>query len=162
MNAMNIIERLNMQPHPEGGYYAETFRHPLTVVLSNGRLRNLGTTIYFLLQNHDRSHFHRLGSDETWFFHGGETIELLMLKDGELKKYNISSRVAEGDYPQLLVPSDTWFAAHIPSGKGYALVSCTVTPGFDFEDFELATKDQLEKEGYDVNKIPKDFLIEGD
>jgi predicted cupin superfamily sugar epimerase len=157
--AASIIEVLNMLPHPEGGFYAETFRHAKSITLPDGRLRSLGTTIYFLLQNKDKSHFHRLRSDETWFFHAGETIELLMLTNGKVEKYKIGAVVTEGEYPQLLIPAHTWFAAHLPTGEGYALVSCTVTPGFDFEDFELATAETLQEEGFDLNEIPGEFLI---
>ncbi len=159
MPAASLIATLNMLPHPEGGYYVETFRHPQTLTLPDERVRNLGTTIYFLLQNDDRSHFHRLSSDETWFFHAGETIELLMLVKGKLETYKIGSLVTEGEFPQFLVPANTWFAAHIPGKKGYALVSCTVTPGFDFEDFELASAKILESEGFDLAEIPAGFML---
>jgi predicted cupin superfamily sugar epimerase len=159
MEASQIIEALNMKPHPEGGYYAETYRHPQTVDLINGRVRNLSTTIYFLLTGSNKSHFHRLSSDETWFFHHGENIELIMLQDGKSISYTIGNNLTVGALPQLLIPANTWFAAHLPSKNGYALVSCTVSPGFDFEDFELASLHILKEEGFIPENIPTEFVI---
>ncbi|MCU0388580.1 MAG: cupin domain-containing protein [Chitinophagaceae bacterium] len=159
MVAQDFIEALNMKPHPEGGFYAETYRHPEMVVLDNGRKRNLSTTIFFLLKGTDRSHFHRLSSDEIWFFHAGETIELIMLQNGKSVSYIIGNNITDGALPQLLIPANTWFAAHLPSRKNFALVSCTVTPGFDFADFELATLNQLLEEGYLITDEMKNFII---
>jgi predicted cupin superfamily sugar epimerase len=159
MESMQIVEALKMQPHPEGGYYAETYRHAQTIDLGDGRIRNLTTTIYFLLTGQTRSHFHRLSSDETWFYHYGEIIELFMINQGKTVSYLLGNNLTEGSLPQLLIPANTWFAAHIPSGKNFGLVSCTVSPGFDFEDFELATIKKLEEEGIDTSQIPMEFIL---
>jgi predicted cupin superfamily sugar epimerase len=160
MDVQQIIKTLNMKPHPEGGFYAETFRHIEMIVLPDGRKRNLSTTIYFLLTDRDKSHFHRLGSDETWFFHCGETIELITLEKDGTKSYVLGGEVTAGQLPQLRIPANTWFAAHLPAQKGYALVSCTVCPGFDFEDFELARGEQLTKEGWKIDEKLRKFIIE--
>jgi uncharacterized protein len=159
MELKKLLDRLQMKPHPEGGYYAETFRHPEIIALADGRRRNLSTTIYFLLTGNDKSHFHRLGSDETWFFHAGETIELLTLENSDSKSFFIGNDILASEVPQLLIPANTWFAAHLPSKKGYALVSCTVCPGFDFNDFELASGEQLKKEGWVLDEKLREFII---
>ena len=159
IEALQVIEALHMKPHPEGGYYAETYRHGRTIELEDGSKRNLSTTIYFLLSGNDKSHFHRLSSDETWFFHFGEPIELIMLKDGKKISCTIGHNITDGALPQLLIPANTWFAAHIPSRKNFSLVSCTVSPGFDFADFELASIQILQEEGFVAEKIPMEFII---
>lgn len=158
MTARNIIESLAMLPHPEGGYYKETYRHPQVITLENGKKRNLTTTIYYLLEGGDRSHFHRLCSDETWFFHSGQCIELIMLQDGKMITQLVGNRISEGETPQLLIPANTWFGAQLLQDEGYGLVSCTVSPGFDLADFELATEKQLLSEGYAVTDAYKPFI----
>jgi predicted cupin superfamily sugar epimerase len=159
MEAMQIVKALKMQPHPEGGYYAETYRHAQTIDLGDGRNRNLTTTIYFLLTGETRSHFHRLSSDETWFYHYGEPIELFMINQGKTLSFLLGNNPTEGSLPQLLIPANTWFAAHIPSRKNFGLVSCTVSPGFDFADFELATLKKIEEEDIDTSQIPMEFIL---
>lgn len=155
----HIIDQLRLIKHPEGGYYAETFRHPQTISLEDGRVRNLGTTIYFLLQGKDRSHFHRLLSDETWFFHSGSPIELVMLANGAIETFTLGPTLSNSEFPQLLIPANTWFAARVKGETGYGLVSCTVTPGFDFDDFELATAEKLRADGYKLDDALLAFLI---
>lgn len=159
MRFEQLIEVLNMKPHPEGGFFAETYRHPNTLLLPDGRKRNLFTSIYFLLTGKDISHFHRLTSDETWFFHFGENIELVTLENGKHTSQRIGNDITLNALPQLLIPANTWFAAHIPSKQGYALVSCTVSPGFDFDDFELATEEKLITEGWELEDELKGFII---
>lgn len=159
MKIKEIIQQLQMQPHPEGGYYAETFRHPQTLHLPNGNERNLFTTIYFLLTETNKSHFHRIKSDETWFFHSGATIELLCFQHKNLIKHRLGNNLAAGEIPQLHIPANTWFAAHLPSQKGYGLVSCTVSPGFDFADFELATQQQFEQQGLPIHEEIRKFIL---
>ncbi len=85
MNAKYLIEKLQLQPHPEGGYYRETFRSEQIVTTGEGNFRNVSTAIYYLLENENKSHFHRIKSDESWFFHQGECLEIVSLYDGELK-----------------------------------------------------------------------------
>lgn len=100
----HIIDQLRLIKHPEGGYYAETFRHPQTIALEDGRVRNLGTTIYFLLQGKDRSHFLRLLSDETWFFHSGSPIELVMLANGAIETFTLGPTLSNSDFSPIVNP----------------------------------------------------------
>jgi predicted cupin superfamily sugar epimerase len=143
MTAREIIKQLKMQPHPEGGYYAETYRSSATVLNSNGEKRNCCTAIYFLLNDQEKSNFHRIKSDELWFFHSGEPLEILSIRGGEIHSIILGTQMEKGEIPQASIPADTWFGSKVKEGMGYSLVSCTVSPGFDFADFELANRQQL-------------------
>ncbi|HNP78996.1 MAG TPA: cupin domain-containing protein [Cyclobacteriaceae bacterium] len=146
MDAATLIDRLELIPHPEGGYYRETFRATETVLNPDGQIRSAGTSIYYLLEKDNISHFHRIASDETWFFHEGEPIEILMLKNHELITITLGANLSAGEIYQATVPANTWFAAQVRDSKGYSLVSCAVAPGFDFADFELARFEALVQE----------------
>ncbi|MCI1188442.1 cupin domain-containing protein [Hymenobacter sp. DH14] len=143
MSAEHIIRHLQLLPHPEGGYYRETYRAVPTVATPEGHTRNVSTAIYYLLENEDKSHFHRIKSDELWFFHQGQALEIVLLTDGQMYRIVLGNDLAAGAVPQAVIPANTWFAAHLPTGVGHALVSCTVAPGFDFLDFELAERAAL-------------------
>jgi predicted cupin superfamily sugar epimerase len=142
MSAENLIRRLNLLPHPEGGFYKETYRATQLTTSGSGN-RNISTAIYYLLQNDDKSHFHRIKSDELWFFHQGKPLEILLISNGALATTILGNDIENDEVPQLRIPANTWFAAKIKDDTGYALVSCTVSPGFDFLDFELAKKDNM-------------------
>lgn len=144
-----IIEKLGLLPHPEGGYYKETYRSPGEIdkpcleARYNGK-RNHSTCIYFLLTSEHFSAFHRIKQDEIWHFYDGSPIELHTISAlGEHKEYIIGRDFSKGEVPQLVVPGEHWFAAQIIDKEGYALVGCTVSPGFDFEDFELPSRKDL-------------------
>lgn len=160
MKAKQLIETLQLLPHPEGGWYRETYRSAETLVNKNGAKRNVCTAIYFLLEGKDKSHFHRIESDETWFFHSGEILEVLMIEDGELRTVLLGNNLSKGEMPQFTVPARTWFAAKIKSGTGYSLVSCTVAPGFDFADFELAERAKLSNEFSELKNVIREFTID--
>jgi uncharacterized protein len=135
------IDHLNMQRHPEGGFYAETYR-------STGKIdsidRHYSTAIYFLLLEDKFSAFHRIRSDEMWHFYAGSAIEVLVLeKEGQLKTYRLGSHPEQGETFQLLVPAGLWFASRMLDQSAYGLVGCTVAPGFDFRDFEMARRSEL-------------------
>jgi len=146
-NARLIIDRLQLQPHPEGGFYKEIYRAaeliPVQALADRyNEARNTVTSIYFLLEHTDKSRYHRLLSDEIWFFHAGNPVEIFFLSENEgLKSATI------GPFPlpqQLLIPKNTWFAAQPQPGEtDFTLVSCVVAPGFHFDDFELAEKTAL-------------------
>lgn len=135
-DATTWIDRLGLEPHPEGGYYKRTYRSPVSV--SGDELpdhrgdRPTATAIYYLLEADDCSAFHRLQSDELWQFHHGSPLTLYLLDDG-------LTRIELGrDQFQAVIPAGTWFGAELTDNEGFALVGCVVTPGFDFEEFELA------------------------
>lgn len=157
MNASYLIQKLQLQAHPEGGFYKETFRSEESIATNDDRVRNVYTSIYFLLENDEKSHFHRIKSDETWFFHQGEPMEIVVLQDGELQKLSLGNNIEMGEVPQLTILANTWFASKIKSNRGYSLVSCVVGPGFDFEDFELASKKQLMEEFPAFKSVIEEF-----
>ncbi len=141
-NASTLIEELQLLSHPEGGYYREMYRSPDQ--LAQNALpspysgdRAVVTSIYFLLKKGEKSRYHRLASDELWFFHAGNPVTIYLLpENGKL------ASVTLGNHPaplQALIPKNTWFAA-VPREDvfDFTLVSCVVAPGFSFEDFELA------------------------
>ncbi|MDR1757946.1 MAG: cupin domain-containing protein [Bacteroidales bacterium] len=139
MNVTRIIEKLDLQPHPEGGFYKETYRSDVM----HGR-HHISTAIYFLLPRGHISHLHRIGSDEIWHFYLGGAIELIELTpDKKLRKTILGNDIEAGQILQHGVPAGHWFGAMPCQGTEFALVGCTVAPGFGFEDFELANKEYL-------------------
>lgn len=131
-----LIERLDLAPHPEGGWYRETWRADTAQGARAG-----GTAILFLLETGGRSHWHRVDAVELWLWHAGSPIDLLVT-DGEggvVERIALGGDVAGGYSPQGLVPANHWQAAH--AVHGWALVSCMVVPGFEFAGFELAPPD---------------------
>ncbi len=127
-----IIRRLGLQRHPEGGWYAETFRDREGV---DGRAHS--TVIHFLLVAGERSHWHRVDATETWFFHAGAPLELGISEDGVTSRtVRLGVKLDDGEQPHAIVPKAAWQAAR--SMGEWTLVSCSVAPGFRFEGFELA------------------------
>lgn len=140
------ITNLGLSPHPEGGYYKSTFQSD-AIISSNGNQRKLFTSIYFLLQSHDISHFHRLKSDELWYYHGGSPLTIHMIDEiGEYKEMYLGLNLENGEVPQVLVPKNTIFGSSVMAEETFSLVGCMVSPGFDFEDFELFNQEELLKE----------------
>lgn len=136
-----LIEALALQPHPEGGYYRETYRSE-GVVNAYGGERNHSTCIYFLLTADRPSHFHRIRQDELWHFYDGETILLHVISpNGEYTLHRIGRDFSAGEVPQCVVPGGSWFASEVE--KAWALAGCTVSPGFDFDDFQMASRAEL-------------------
>jgi uncharacterized protein len=139
------IEKYNLLPHPEGGYYAETYRASETIPQATlptrfGGDRAFSTGIYFLLESHNFSAFHRIQADEMWHFYAGEALEVFVIdaKTGELNVIRMGNNPDNGETFQAVVPAGAWFGSRPASGSTYALVGCTVAPGFDFADFEMA------------------------
>lgn len=122
-----VIARLGLRPHPEGGHYAETYRHN-----PEGGARGACTAIYYLLKAGERSHWHRVDAAEVWTWHAGGTLRL-KLADADIV---LGGDVLAGESPQAVVPPHAWQAAE-PVGE-WALVSCVVAPAFDFAGFEMA------------------------
>ncbi|HEX2218187.1 MAG TPA: cupin domain-containing protein [Gemmatimonadales bacterium] len=133
MDAEAVVRRLGLMPHPEGGFYRETFRSPLTLDLPDGRRRAASTAIHYLLPAGARSTWHRLASDEVWHHYGGGALHLHLLGTG-------TRRLDRGE-PQVVVPAGVWQAAE-PEDDA-VLCGCTVAPGFDFADFELGREKSL-------------------
>jgi predicted cupin superfamily sugar epimerase len=131
--AAAIIARLGLQPHPEGGWYRETWRAG-----APDGARESASAIHFLLEAHQRSHWHRVDAAELWFWHAGAPLALSIAPDdvGPVTRTVLGGDVLAGEAPQALVPAGWWQAA-APFG-GWTLVSCTVSPGFRFAGFELA------------------------
>jgi uncharacterized protein len=127
-----IIERLRMKPHPEGGHYVETWRHRPA---AGGR--GAGTAIHFLLQRGEVSHWHRVDADEIWLFHAGDPLAVSISEDGlSVDERVLGIDLLAGQQPQVIVPANAWQSA-LTQGD-WTLVSCTVSPAFLFERFELA------------------------
>jgi uncharacterized protein len=135
LTAVEVIARLGLAPHPEGGHFRETFRDDRTD--ASGRARS--TAILFLLAAGERSHWHRVDAAEVWHHYAGAPL-LLEIVDGERRQsVQLGSDIAAGDMPQVVVPAHAWQAAR--SAGDWTLVGCTVAPGFDFAGFELAHPD---------------------
>ncbi|MEM8509080.1 MAG: cupin domain-containing protein [Bacteroidota bacterium] len=157
-----LVQKLGLVPHPEGGYFKETYRS--IGAIPTGVLgkpfqgnRNFCTAIYFLLTSDSFSAFHKIEQDEIWHFYCGAPITLHQISpEGDYSKQLIGSNILTGETPQLVVPARSWFAAAVDEKDRYALVGCTVAPGFDFSDFTLANCDSL------VAKFPqhKEIIVQ--
>ncbi|MBU3145482.1 cupin domain-containing protein [Clostridium sp. CF012] len=155
-----FIDTLNMEPHPEGGFYKGSFCSSENIS-SNG-LKNsfegeriLWTSIYFLLRDGEVSSFHRLKSDEMWYYHAGSPLTIYMISPkGELTTKQLGLNIENGETPQFLVPKNYIFGSAMNT-SGFSLVGCMVSPGFDFKDFEMFERDTL------LNKYPqfKDIIV---
>jgi predicted cupin superfamily sugar epimerase len=142
--AKRLIRELALVPHPEGGYFRETYRSPLEVLSEkHSGARSAYTTIYFLLAGHQYSAWHQVASDESWFFHVGSDIEIysLLPQSGELVVQTIGAVCGRFE---CTIAAGHWFAAKPKDPNAYSLVSCAVAPGFVFEDFVLATREDLQ------------------
>lgn len=139
-----LVTQFNLQAHPEGGFYSETYRSDQLTASQN---RNLVTCIYFLLTSENVSNFHRIKSDEMWFFHEGSslTVHTLDPQNGHLQ-HAVGNEIQKGQTPQLVVPKNTIFGSSVTDENSYSFVSCVVAPGFDFNDFELFSRKVLLEE----------------
>ncbi|HEX7775310.1 MAG TPA: cupin domain-containing protein [Parvibaculum sp.] len=135
LDADQIIRLLDLAPHPEGGWFRETFRDKPD---AQGRAR--GTAIFYLLKAGERSHWHRVDAAETWHWYAGGALDLSLSPDGSLLEvHRLGPDLAAGQRPQITVPPHHWQAA--VSAGAFTLVGCTVAPGFEFSGFEMAAKD---------------------
>ena len=147
--AERIINALGLEPHPEGGYFIETYRSVGEISQDSldskyqGK-RNYATCIYFLLTSESYSTFHRIHQDEIWHFYDGSPIKIHIISEtGDYSNIIIGRDVIKGEKPQFVVPGNQWFAAEVINDNDYTLVGCTVSPGFDFTDFQLANRKEL-------------------
>lgn len=150
-DAMYFIEKLNLSKHPEGGYFKEIYRCNEEIEKNglperyNGK-RSFCTSIYHLLDGSQVSKFHRLKSDEIWHFYSGSSLTIYFI-DPNGKNYTIKlgSDINTGEVFQAIIPNGVWFGAIIDDPNSYTLIGCTVAPGFDFYDFELANRTDMLK-----------------
>jgi uncharacterized protein len=145
MTVDEIIQAYDLRPHPEGGYYRESYRSSGSFLKTDqGPSRSFSTCIYYLLVPGARSKFHRLTSDEIFHFYLGDPVSWILLSESggmELKVLGASAH--QGQTVQLMIPAGTWFGGFLNEGGKYALMGTTVSPGFEFEDFELASAEKL-------------------
>jgi hypothetical protein len=150
VDAQYWIRRLGLRAHPEGGYYRETYR--ASEQLGRGQLperfegarRAFSTAIYFLLEGQQRSLIHRIRSDEVWHFYAGDPLVLFVFEqEGGMRRVVLGCDLEDKQTLQAVVPAETWFGAALAQGGRYALVGCTVAPGFDFADFEKGERRAL-------------------
>lgn len=145
----HIVEHFQLQPHPEGGYYKETYRSEEKISSGENNFpngRNYSTAIYFLIEKNNFSAFHRIKSDEIWHFYEGDALEVIEIDlQGNLIRTQVGRDLANGQIFQYTVKAGHWFGSRVLKGGEFSFVGCTVSPGFDFNDFELATRSELVK-----------------
>jgi predicted cupin superfamily sugar epimerase len=142
------IDNLNLKAHPEGGYYKETYRSTETIPTLGlpsrfNAAKNFSTAIYFLLRSQDKSLFHRIKSDELWHYHYGSTLHIYILHETKVSEFKLGNNIEAGESLQVVIPANHWFGAKLVMSNTYSLSSCTVAPGFDFKDFEMAERQKL-------------------
>ena len=148
-NAKYWIEKLRLEPHPEGGYFRQTYRSEVLITreaLPTGFAgsRAASTAIYFLLEGKTFSAFHRLRSDEVWHFYAGAALIVHVISPtGEYSSIVLGNDPEAGEVLQATVPAGCWFASHVADGESLAVVGCTVAPGFEFEDLAMGKREEL-------------------
>jgi len=144
LNAAQLIQQYNLQSHPEGGWFKETYKCHEYIPASAlpkrfGSNRAFSTAIYFLLEQGNFSAFHRIKSDECWHFYAGDPLRVYVLQpNGHLDIIDLGNDIFQGQQFQYIVPANCWFASRPLPGSSFCFVGCTVAPGFDFADFEMA------------------------
>ena len=147
--ANQLIQKYNLQPHPEGGWYKQTYKSKERIDADAlperfGAIRAFSTAIYFLLEKGNFSAFHRIKSDECWHFYKGDALDIYIIEqNGELKIISLGNDLEKGHSFQYVVPANCWFASRPAPESEYCFVGCTVSPGFEFEDLELADVTEL-------------------
>lgn len=150
--ATYLIEKLKLKPHPEGGYFSEIFRSDEIIVEQSlpkryDGNRNFYTSIYFLLNGNQCSKFHRLKSDEIWHFYEGCPLIIYQInQNGELIESRLGNNPENGEYHQFQLKNNYWFGAKLSDIESYAFIGCCVAPGFEYQDFELADRNNLQKQ----------------
>ena len=143
------IEKLQLEPHPEGGYFRQTYRSDLVIAREAlpdrfAGSRAASTAIYFLLEDENFSAFHRLQADEMWHFYAGSPLLVHVIdRSGKYSSIRLGGDPDAGEIFQAVAKAGSWFASHLADWRGWALAGCTVAPGFDFADFEMARREEL-------------------
>jgi len=145
MDAQSLIDKLHLEPHPEGGFFHQTYKSSGTVNLPGfDGPRHFSTAIYFLLTSKNFSAFHRLKQDEVWHYYTGSSLFVHVIDTkGNYTRHKVGINVNNGELPQLVVRAGDRFGSSVVYENSYSLVGCTVAPGFDFKDFEMAKRDEL-------------------
>ena len=139
-----LVEAYGLAPHPEGGFFKETYRSAETMTTRGGVVRPISTGILFLLPEGEKSRLHRIKSDELWHFHLGGALRLTQISpEGKIEDVIIGPDVGRGHRLQHVVPARHWFGAEPEAGTNFCFVGCTVAPGFDFADFDLGSRATL-------------------
>jgi hypothetical protein len=142
-NAEYWVSKLGLIKHPEGGYFKETYRSDEVLSVKSlpnryNSFRPYSTSIYFLLESKTFSAFHKIKSDEIWHFHAGSAVTIYLINSsGNLIELKLGNNPEKGENLQIVIPRNHWFAAEVKEPNTYSLMACTVSPGFDFQDFEL-------------------------
>jgi uncharacterized protein len=143
------MEKLQLEAHPEGGHFRQTYRSDVAIAreaLPKGFKgdRAVSTAIYFLLEGENFSAFHRLRSDEVWHFYAGEALVVEVIEaEGKCSSIRLGNDPEAGEVLQAVVRAGCWFASHVADWSSFAVVGCTVAPGFDFEDLEMGKRDEM-------------------
>lgn len=146
-----IINQLNLTPHPEGGYFKETYRNEGVIQPESDESfypvgRHFSTAIYYLLEGTDTSSFHRIKSDETWHFYNGSPATIHIIHPDSLYEARyLGSDLSKGQSYQITIPGGSWFGVSVDKADSYLLAGCTVSPGFDFDDFEIGDSYKLKQ-----------------
>lgn len=147
--AQKLIEHLSLSKHPEGGWYREIYRSSDVIPAHAlphryGDARNVSTSIYYMLTGNEFSAFHRLKSDEIWHFYMGTPLKIWMIdENGNLSSIILGQNIEANECLQYVIKRNTWFAASLIQTDSFALLGCTVAPGFHFSDFELGKRNEL-------------------
>lgn len=146
----NIIDKLNLKPHVEGGYYNRTYQSSIEIQVNN-KTRQINTAIYYLLEGDDFSCWHRLKSDEIWHYYCGSNLIVHQIDKNGILSSTVLGNLLEHPHtqPQCIIPAGNWFAAKVESPTSFTLLGCTVSPGFEYDDFEMGKKAEL------LNKYPQ-------
>lgn len=146
----HLVNTFNLLPHPEGGFYKETYRSPMKINAANAvelgftEAKHCSTAIYFLLTANNFSAFHKIKSDEVWHFYKGDSLHIHVISPtGEYSCIQLGNNIQNGEQLQAVVPANYWFASEVALGGHFSFVGCTVSPGFDFNDFEMAEKNSF-------------------
>lgn len=164
--AVEIIKKLALQPHPEGGFFKEVYRSEVSIPENSlpesfEGSRNYATAIYFLLTSENFSAFHKIKQDEIWHFYEGSPIRLIMIsEDAEYSEIIIGRDFSKAQVPQFIVPKNFWFAAEVTEPESFSLAGCTVSPGFDFRDFTLAKRIELQEQFPQHSSVIQQFTRE--
>ena len=138
------IDHYNMAGHEEGGFFYQVLKYDQTIQLEGQQPRALYTSIYFLLTSNNPSRFHRLTADEVWYYHYGSPLTVHMITpEGDYQQVTLGTDVEKGQVLQAVVPKNTIFGSSVEEDDSYALVSCMVSPGFEYDDFELFKRSDL-------------------